>query len=92
MRGSRGPTRARRIYEVFAEAGVRYVGELTTSGAGLQTVRPVDQVLARPRHGTCQLPEDSPVFRSFPAGPGPGESPFDLRFTGRSPLLRLACA
>ncbi|WIX85720.1 tetratricopeptide repeat protein [Amycolatopsis sp. DG1A-15b] len=38
---------------MFAEAGVRYVGEPTTSGAGLQTVRPVDQVLARPRHGTC---------------------------------------
>ncbi|MGW5742045.1 hypothetical protein [Amycolatopsis sp. NPDC003861] len=38
---------------MFAEAGVRYVGEPTSSGAGLQTVRPVDQVLARPRHGTC---------------------------------------
>ncbi|RSM68921.1 hypothetical protein DL991_40790, partial [Amycolatopsis sp. WAC 01375] len=45
--------KARLIYEVFADTGVRYVGEPTTSGGGLQTVRPVDQVLARPRHATC---------------------------------------
>ncbi|RSM57204.1 hypothetical protein DMH03_28595 [Amycolatopsis sp. WAC 01376] len=45
--------KARLIYQVFADTGVRYVGEPTTSGDGLQTVRPVDQVLARPQHATC---------------------------------------
>ncbi|PSL57023.1 hypothetical protein B0I31_103783, partial [Saccharothrix carnea] len=45
--------KARVIYEVFARRGVRYVDEPSTSVPGGQLVRPVDQVLARPRQGTC---------------------------------------
>ncbi|CAM5521974.1 tetratricopeptide repeat protein [Streptomyces avidinii] len=45
--------RARSLYEAFAAAGVQYADEPTTSDPGRQTVRPPDQVLSRPRHGTC---------------------------------------
>ena len=45
--------RARRIYEVLAELGIAYVGEPTESAPGRQVIRPPDQVLSRPRQGTC---------------------------------------
>ncbi|MFD3539279.1 hypothetical protein ACFWUQ_07240 [Streptomyces sp. NPDC058662] len=45
--------RARALYEAFAALGVQYADEPTTSDPGRQTVRPPDQVLSRPRHGTC---------------------------------------
>ncbi|MFG2229143.1 hypothetical protein ACGFNX_03830 [Streptomyces sp. NPDC048723] len=46
-------TRARSLYEAFAARGIQYADEPTTSDPGRQTVRPPDQVLSRPRHGTC---------------------------------------
>ncbi|MFF4420946.1 hypothetical protein ACFY04_09175 [Streptomyces sp. NPDC001549] len=46
-------TRARFLYEAFAARGIQYADEPTTSDPGRQTVRPPDQVLSRPRHGTC---------------------------------------
>jgi Tetratricopeptide repeat len=45
--------RARRIYEVLAELGIAYVDEPTESTPGRQVIRPPDQVLSRPRQGTC---------------------------------------
>ncbi|MCF3180384.1 tetratricopeptide repeat protein [Streptomyces polychromogenes] len=45
--------RARALYEAFAALGIQYADEPTTSDPGRQTVRPPDQVLSRPRHGTC---------------------------------------
>jgi tetratricopeptide (TPR) repeat protein len=45
--------RARIIYEVLATAGIQYVHEPATSPKGGQEIRPPDQVLARPKHGTC---------------------------------------
>ncbi|HSV66517.1 MAG TPA: hypothetical protein VLJ59_11500 [Mycobacteriales bacterium] len=45
--------RVRRAYEVFARRGIAYVDEPTTSGPAGQVVRPLDQVLATPRQGTC---------------------------------------
>ena len=45
--------RARRIYEVFAELGIAYVDEPTASVPGRQAIRSPDQVLSRPRQGTC---------------------------------------
>ena len=45
--------RARRIYEVFADRGIAYVDEPTVSAPGRQALRPPDQVLSRPRQGTC---------------------------------------
>ncbi|MFE6910541.1 hypothetical protein ACFVDK_29225, partial [Streptomyces erythrochromogenes] len=46
-------TRARSLYEAFAARRIQYADEPTTSDPGRQTVRPPDQVLSRPRHGTC---------------------------------------
>ena len=45
--------KARTIYEVFCDVGIRYVHEPATSTRGGQEIRPPDQVLARPKHGTC---------------------------------------
>src|SRR5512132_935439 len=45
--------RARRIYQVLADSGIQYVDEPSTSGPGRQAIRPPDQVLSRPRQGTC---------------------------------------
>ncbi|SMF83562.1 hypothetical protein SAMN02745830_06658, partial [Streptomyces sp. Amel2xC10] len=45
--------RARALYDAFATLGIQYADEPTTSDPGRQTVRPPDQVLRRPRHGTC---------------------------------------
>ncbi|CAM5365680.1 hypothetical protein GCM10010329_85430 [Streptomyces spiroverticillatus] len=45
--------RARALYEAFAAFRIQYADEPTTSDPGRQAVRPPDQVLARPRHGTC---------------------------------------
>ncbi|MGW3416338.1 hypothetical protein, partial [Streptomyces sp. NPDC000888] len=45
--------RARALYEAFAALGIQYADEPTTSDPGRQTIRPPDQVLRRPRHGTC---------------------------------------
>src|SRR5690349_14035452 len=45
--------RARELYEAFAGQGIQYVDEPTTSDLGRQAIRPPDQVLGRPRHGTC---------------------------------------
>ncbi|MER6444226.1 hypothetical protein [Streptomyces venezuelae] len=46
-------TRARSLYQAFAACGIQYADEPTTSDPGRQTIRPPDQVLSRPRHGTC---------------------------------------
>ena len=43
---------ARKIFEKFAELGIRYVGEPTDSQPGAQRIRPVDEVLAF-RKATC---------------------------------------
>jgi hypothetical protein len=52
--GAQAPAeKARLIFEVFARRGVRYVKEPSTSVPGRQRIRPVDQVLARPRQATC---------------------------------------
>ncbi|HET8683897.1 MAG TPA: hypothetical protein VFM54_18810, partial [Micromonosporaceae bacterium] len=45
--------RLRVLYEAFAARGVRYADEPATSEAGRQAIRPPDQVLVTPRHGTC---------------------------------------
>ncbi|AUG76746.1 ATP-binding protein [Kitasatospora sp. MMS16-BH015] len=45
--------RARRLYEAFAAAGIRYVDEPVGSEPGRQEIRTPDQVLLRPRHATC---------------------------------------
>ncbi|WP_306334706.1 tetratricopeptide repeat protein [Streptomyces sp. KL118A] len=45
--------RARALYEAFASLRIQYADEPTTSDPGRQTIRPPDQVLGRPRHGTC---------------------------------------
>lgn len=45
--------RARALYEAFAALRIQYADEPTTSDPGRQTIRPPDQVLRRPRHGTC---------------------------------------
>jgi hypothetical protein len=45
--------RARSLYEAFAARRIQYGDEPTTSDPGRQTIRPPDQVLSRPRHGTC---------------------------------------
>ncbi|MFF4060093.1 hypothetical protein ACFYZ0_30630 [Streptomyces sp. NPDC001708] len=45
--------RARALYEAFAALHIQYADEPTTSDPGRQTIRPPDQVLRRPRHGTC---------------------------------------
>ena len=45
--------KARLIYEVFHRQRISYVHEPTTSYWGLQVIRPVDQVLARPNQATC---------------------------------------
>lgn len=51
--GRSAQERARIVYEVLAAAGIRYVHEPATSPTGGQEIRPPDQVLARPKHGTC---------------------------------------
>ena len=43
---------ARKIFETFAELGIRYVGEPTDSEPGAQRIRPVNEVLAF-RKATC---------------------------------------
>ena len=43
---------ARKIFEKFAELGIRYVGEPTDSQPGAQRIRPVNEVLAF-RKATC---------------------------------------
>ena len=43
---------ARKIFEKFAELGIRYVGEPTDSEPGAQRIRPVNEVLAF-RKATC---------------------------------------
>ena len=43
---------ARKVFEKFAELGIRYVGEPTDSGPGAQRIRPVNEVLAF-RKATC---------------------------------------
>ena len=45
-------THARKIFEQFAELGIRYVGEPTDSQPGTQRIRPVNEVLAF-RKATC---------------------------------------
>ena len=45
--------RARIVFDVLSDAGIRYVHEPSTSTANGQEIRPPDQVLARPKHGTC---------------------------------------
>ncbi|MEU5893533.1 ATP-binding protein, partial [Streptomyces sp. NPDC047461] len=45
--------RASALYEAFAALCIQYADEPTTSDPGRQTIRPPDQVLRRPRHGTC---------------------------------------
>ena len=45
--------RARRIYDVFADRGVRYVHEPTASEPGRQAIRTPFEVLAVPGHATC---------------------------------------
>ena len=45
-------THARKIFEQFAELGIRYVGEPTDSEPGAQRIRPVNEVLAF-RKATC---------------------------------------
>ena len=45
--------RAQQVYEVLAQCGIRYVHEPTSSEAGRQTIRPLDQVLTGPRQATC---------------------------------------
>ncbi|MFJ9154831.1 hypothetical protein ACIRP7_43915, partial [Streptomyces sp. NPDC102270] len=52
--GDGPPTaRAHALYEAFAAVRIQYADEPTTSDPGRQTIRPPDQVLRRPRHGTC---------------------------------------
>ncbi|MBV9314699.1 MAG: hypothetical protein JO100_13445, partial [Pseudonocardia sp.] len=52
--GSQAPAeKARLLFDVFARRVVRYVDEPSSSVAGRQTLRPVDQVLGRPRQATC---------------------------------------
>ncbi|MDQ3886483.1 MAG: ATP-binding protein, partial [Actinomycetota bacterium] len=45
--------RARRIYEIFAECGIGYVHEPTSSEPGRQAIRTPFEVLAVPGAGTC---------------------------------------
>ena len=45
--------RARRIYEVFADHGISYVHEPTSSGPAKQAIRHPGEVLSGPRQGTC---------------------------------------
>jgi len=45
--------RARRIYEIFAECGIGYVHEPTSSEPDRQAIRPPYEVLAVPGTGTC---------------------------------------
>jgi hypothetical protein len=45
--------RAQQVYEVLAQCGIRYVHEPTSSEAGRQTIRPLDQELTGPRQATC---------------------------------------
>src|SRR6185369_1563324 len=45
--------RLRRLYDGFASLGLPYLPEPDSSQPGLQTIRPPDQVLVRPRGGTC---------------------------------------
>ncbi|MDF1490304.1 tetratricopeptide repeat protein, partial [Tessaracoccus caeni] len=51
--GRSAQAKARVIYEVLSEAGTQYVHEPATSPKGGQAIRPPDQVLSRPKHGTC---------------------------------------
>ncbi|HET8681286.1 MAG TPA: tetratricopeptide repeat protein [Micromonosporaceae bacterium] len=45
--------RLRLLYEAFAARRIRYADEPATSEPGRQAIRPPDQVLVTPRHGTC---------------------------------------
>ncbi|MGP3970339.1 tetratricopeptide repeat protein [Streptomyces sp. 6N223] len=45
--------RARRLFEAFAERGIRYAHASLDSRPGQQDIRLPDEVLLRPGHGTC---------------------------------------